>query len=94
MTLKNNIELHGFDSEIKMRASKYWVLPEPQILWEGKLSEVTEEQAKELVKFRSTEHRNRFKNYEPDTISHYPYFFALESLKSVTDKEWIIITKR
>lgn len=75
VTLKQGIELHGFDSEQSIMMYADSVKQHGEVLYSGKLSKVTEEQAQE---FGFAPHGN---------------YTALESLKSATDKEFIIITK-
>ncbi len=94
MILRKGIELHGFDSERQvlqyvdlLAISVPYPKKKAKILYQGKLSEVTEEQAKEWVE-KAPGHK-RYKNYAWERPL---YVYAISSLKSATDKEWIIIT--
>lgn len=88
----HKIELLEFDK----RDSMYYVyedlkMDKVDVLYSGRLDEVTEEQAKEWVEVVGKgDYLVYHKNYRDN---EYPFLRALDSLKSATSKEWIIITK-
>ena len=96
MILKTGVELHGFDnmSDMHLEMLEYSLdETKPEIIYSGRLKYVTEEQAKEWVERISVnEFPEWYKNYS-NINSDYPHAFPLASLKSATNKEWIIITK-
>lgn len=106
MILRDSIELHGFDSEELFyqwgydNAYKIGTYQEIETLYQGKLSEVTNAQAEEWVKEIEIYDNGLdgrmstfYKDYTYNNIPEHVFIMSLESLKSATDKEWIIITK-
>lgn len=80
------IEVHGFDKlPKKMRVMD----GEYKTLFLGKLSDVTEEQAKEWVEIGG-EPPIWHKDYK---INDFTIPYPLQSLKSAVNKSWIIVTK-
>ncbi len=84
MKLKDGIELFGYDnqSEVHMELD----FNSNGVLYSGKLSEVSEEQASEWVERK----KHLYKDYN---FNWFNYTRALLSIGTATNKEWIIITK-
>jgi len=93
---KHQIEVHEFDTELIFN---HWfrqkLIKTVTILYEGKLSDVTEAQAKDWVQWHYLDNKTTkgIKVYSDYSPVGYVQETALASLKSAVSKEWIIVTK-
>lgn len=94
MKLKHNVELHGFGREDLMIKKIGLIENDTKILYQGKLSDVTNEQAIMWVDIKLVRKRHGSEVFHFDYVmGEFNIETALESLKSATTSKFIIITK-